>query len=249
MSHNMVHATLNGQFEIVIPEHRAKREAWYTAQGWEKARLNSMHEHIGKGDVVFYVGSEEAEFPALLTIWGADVVMFEPNPLVWPNALAIWQANGLKAPRGIYVGFASSVTDDNPPNRAPGAEGMVTPGDWPQSAYGEVIGNHGFKELYQEADAFPQIRIDDYVERTGIVPTAISFDCEGSGFEVMKGAERTLLEHRPKIWASWHPEFKFHQYGVYLSEARGWVRDKDYDEQLLAYDHEVHMLYTPREVR
>ena len=95
----MVKAKLNGLFEIILPEHRAARPEWYTEEGWEKARLEKLHEEIKRQKlnkikpVVYYVGAEEGEMSALCQIWGADVVLFEPNPLVWPNIRAIWEAN------------------------------------------------------------------------------------------------------------------------------------------------------------
>ena len=51
----MVKVIINGEFEIVLPKHRADRPDWYQPHGWEKPRLKSMHENIGKGDVVYYL--------------------------------------------------------------------------------------------------------------------------------------------------------------------------------------------------
>ena len=244
----MVKAKLNGLFEIILPEHRAARPEWYTEEGWEKARLEKLHEEIKRQKlnkikpVVYYVGAEEGEMSALCQIWGADVVLFEPNPLVWPNIRAIWEANNLRQPIGHFVGFASNTTDESPPHRNIDIDGVVKDG-WPSCAYGEVIGNHGFKELYQEADAFPQIKIDDYAARTGIVPTIITFDCEGSDWEVMKGAEKTLIDHKPTIFGSVHPEFMFHQFNQYSADFRRWIKAFGYNETILDYQHELHVLY------
>jgi hypothetical protein len=41
----------------------------------------------------------------------------------------------------------------------------------PAVADGPVIGGHSFTELYNESDAYPQIKIDDFVASPGIVPT------------------------------------------------------------------------------
>ena len=48
----MVKAVINGEFEIMLPKHRADRPEWYTEKGWEKPRLKSMHEKIGKGGFI-----------------------------------------------------------------------------------------------------------------------------------------------------------------------------------------------------
>ena len=58
----MIKTTLNGEFEIVLPKHRAERPEWHSEDGWEKPRLKSMYKHIGNGDVVYYVGAEEESF-------------------------------------------------------------------------------------------------------------------------------------------------------------------------------------------
>lgn len=244
MSSKMVKATLNGKFDIILPKHRADRPEWYTEVGWEKARLEAMHEHVKTGDIVYYVGAEEGEMSALCSIWGADVVLFEPNPKVWPNIRAIWEANKLKIPLGNYVGFASNTTEETPEHLDPNIDGVVKDG-WPLCAYGEVIGDHGFRELYQESDAVPQVKIDDYVARTGIIPTVITFDCEGSDWQVVRGAEQTLRDHKPAIFASIHPEFMFHQLGEYSRDFRNWIIDLGYRETLLDWQHEGHFLYEP----
>lgn len=234
----MIKAKLNGKYEIIIPEHRAARPEWYTDAGWEKARLDSMHEHIGKGDVVYYVGSEESEFPALCQLWGAKVVLIEPNPKVWSNAKAIWEANNLEFPHGLFEGFASNVTSED-------AHGALYTDDWMPHAHEEIIGDHGFKELYLEAKNYPQIRLSELVGYSNIeYPTAISIDVEGSEWRVLEGLESILSSHlKPKIWLSGHPEFMFHQYGEYLSELRKWIKDFGYTEILLDYQHEVHLYY------
>lgn len=245
----MVKCTLNGEFKITIPKHRADRPDWYTDEGWEKPRLQKLHAEIkrqvanGIRPVVYYVGAEEGEMPALCQMWGARVVMFEPNPLVLPNIKAIWEANNLDTPYGFFVGFASNKTDLNPPNQDPLAVGFTT--EWPEASYGEVIGDHGFKELYQQADAFPQITLDDVAKQLD-PPTIISFDCEGSEWQVMKGAVDIMNTYHPVIFASISPEFMFHQFNQYSRDFRNWIMDHGYSEELIEYKHELHTVYNPR---
>jgi hypothetical protein len=97
----MVKARRNGMYDIVLPKHRADRPQWYSPEGWEKARLAALGNEItrqrdaGGEPVVYYVGAEEGEMAALCQIWGANVVLFEPNQRVWSNIKAIWEANAL----------------------------------------------------------------------------------------------------------------------------------------------------------
>ncbi len=241
----MVDCLINGKFKIKLSEHRAKRSEWHSKEGWEKKRLESMHKHIGKGDVVYYVGAELGEMPALCQMWGAEVVLYEPNHTAWPVIKAVWKANKLKRPLGLLAGFASNI-EKLPTNANKDlfdgigwANGKDT---WPIYSQGKIVESHGFSELYKEADGLPQYKIDNTV-KIKKPPTAISLDVEGSEWKVLRGAEKTLAQYRPKIWLSGHPEFMFHQYGIYLTDLRNWIKAIGYKETLLDYQHEVHLFY------
>jgi FkbM family methyltransferase len=231
----MVKAILNGEWEITIPKHRADRPEWYTENGWEKLRLKSMHDNLVDGDVVYYVGAEEGEMSALCQIWGAEVVLFEPNPKVWSHMPAIWKANNLKNPLATIPCFAS---DEN------NSLIRIYRDEFPPEAYQNIEAAHGFKELYLEGSMYGQVKIDDCVSFYGLKPpTIITLDVEGSEFKVLRGAEEVLKQYKPKIWLSGHPEFMFHQWGLYLSELRGWIKQLGYTETILDYQHEVHLYY------
>lgn len=230
----MVETFLNGRYKIVLPKHRADRVEWHQPQGWEKKRLDHMHEHIGKGDVVFYVGSEEGEFPALCQMWGAEVVLFEPNPKVWGNTKAIWEANNLEPPV-TFQGFCSEV------DRIVDIKGALQHG-FPPCADDEIVAAHGFKELNKEADNYNQIRIDSI---NAHIPTVISLDVEGSEGHVLRGAEATLRKHKPKIYLSLHPEFLRAEFDEWGADIRHWLIDMGYKETLIDYPfHEVHLMYS-----
>lgn len=226
----MIDTLINGKWTIKLPEHRAKRPEWFTDQGWERARLDSMHEHLSEKDTILYVGAEEGDMAGLCAMWGAQVALFEPNDRVWPNIKAIWDANKLPAPVFTFPGFASTVT----------TERYV--GDlvhkFPRCADGPVIGDHGFKELSDPGE-IPQMKIDSYPFDF----TAMSIDVEGSEWEVLKGGENAIKEYMPKIWLSVHPEFMFRLYGQYQFELRKWIKDLGYKEKILDYQHELHLFY------
>lgn len=231
----MVKCKLNGQFDIVLPEHRANRPEWYTEQGWERKRLDHMHSTIKKNDVVYYVGSEEADMTALCALWGARVVLFEPNPKVWSNARAIWEANDLPTPF-TFQGFCSTETEiiDQPNSFKKG---------WPECASLPIEAAHGFKELDKEATNYNQTRIDDIVKQY-LPPKHIMLDVEGSEGHVLRGAENTLREHRPNIYLSLHPEFLRENFDEWGAELRKWIIDIGYKETLIDYPlHECHLVY------
>jgi FkbM family methyltransferase len=231
----MIKTILNGEFEIVLPKHRADRPEWHQPHGWEKIRLKSMHERIGKGDVVYYVGSEQGEFPALCQMWGAEVVLFEPNPKVWSHLPLTWTSNNLELPMACIPGFASNKIN----NLA-----RVYFNQWPPEVNNEIKAAHGFKELYLEGDTYGQITIDSCVYDHKIKPpTVISLDVEGSEWRVLEGAEKALREHKPKIWLSGHPEFMLQQWNESLYNLRQWIKGLGYQETLLDYQHEVHLFY------
>ena len=232
----MVRCVLNGKYPLIIPDHRAARPDWQPEHGcWEGPRTEAMHDRIGPGDVVFYIGAEEGEFPALCSAWGAEVYLFEPNPKVWSNIRAIWEANGLDMPI-CFDGFASNVT---------ATLGHTVAREWPPSAFEEIIAAHGFKELHCEAENYPQIRLDDVYEQFGQAPTVISFDVEGSEFQVLRGAERVVEECKPTIFASIHPEMMMMHWGEWSRDLRNWIISRGYRETILDYAHELHCVYEP----
>jgi FkbM family methyltransferase len=231
----MIKAILNGEFEMTLPKHRADRPEWYQPHGWEKLRLKSMSDHIGNNDVVYYVGAEEGEFPALCQMWGAEVVLFEPNPKVWSHFPITWSANNLKIPMACIPGFASDKTNNL---------SRIYYNEWPPEVNNVIEAAHGFKELHLEGDTYGQITIDSCVYEHGIKPpTAISLDVEGSEWRVLGGAEMVLREYKPKIWLSGHPEFMLQQWNEALYDLRQWIKGLGYTETLLDYQHEVHLFY------
>lgn len=235
----IVKATINGHFEMMLPKHRAERPEWYYPTGWEKARLESMYDEIvfsghPEKEVVYYVGAELGEMPALCAMWDAQVVLFEPNDKAWPVIKQTFDANNVK-PKAFFKGFASDVTklihDPFP---------MF---EWPPEVDREITTEHGFNQLYQEADSFNQIKIDDYVALSLLIPTVITMDVEGSEGRVLRGAVETIKKYKPKLWLSIHPEFLITQYGEWSYELRQWLRGLGYKETILDYQHELHVFY------
>lgn len=199
-----------------------------------------MSLNIGPGDYVWDVGSEEADLSGLYQSWighgDGGIVLMEPNCAVWPNAKLIWEANDLKPPIFCWVGFAGN---EDRGWDVPVDLGKTDP--WPKCAYGPVISDHGFAQLNERPD-IPAIRLDTLREWIG-APTVITIDCEGSEYEVLKGAGVILSEHKPLVFCSIHPEFMREQYNTEPKELYQLMSDLGYREKFLAKDHEIHVAW------
>lgn len=259
--------TINGRWDLWLPEHRANRAEWVT--GWEAARLDSMAANIHPGDVVFDVGTEEGDLSALYAQWVQNsaswdesvvtedgvttvevspqvggVVLIEPNPRVWSNIRAIFDGNDLPDPLACVVGFAGEKTGTNPSWDGEHVT-RTDPADvWPSCAFGPLIGDHGFLNLSERPDV-PVITIDTLATDYGC--DAITVDVEGAELFVMRGAELTLRRDRPLVWISVHPEFANAMYGVHEQDLHSFMHSCGYVKRWLARDHEHHWLYAPEE--
>jgi FkbM family methyltransferase len=232
----MVETTINGRWTLKLPEHRAARPVW---AWWEATRLACMHHYLGQGGhVVYEIGAEEGDFPALWSSWGNDVVLFEPNERVWPNIKAIWEANDLNPPLTCFVGFAGSTDDDS---------ATAWSGRFPACADGPVISDHGFLNLCERPDV-QRTTIDKLashpLERE---PTAISIDVEGAELHVLRGAEDVLRMHRPLVWVSVHRDFMRDMYGDTPEQVDEFMTAVGYEKTPLTTDHEQHVFYWPKE--
>lgn len=276
---------INGRWHLWLPEHRAKRAQWSLDNGgWETERLAAMHDVISvaplvefEGDrfsplppiprhLVFDIGAEEGDFPALWASWGANVVMVEPNPKVWPNVRAIFEANQLEdRVRGWFVGFAgteprapawqpSSYAQPGyaragttwPDTAVEGPQGV----SWPVCAYGEVIGDHGFLALPERPDV-PVATIDELADWHG-PPTVITLDIEGAELVALRGAERVLSVAKPIVFMSIHLDecwIDRHYEGDTPEAIHEFMEDRGYVGTWLARDHEEHWQFRHPEGR
>lgn len=237
---------INGKYKMRLLKHRAD---FYRDRIWESERLDSMRRNIGKHDVVYYVGAEQGEMPALLQKWGAEVCLFEPNHTAWRSIRETWKLNKLKRPLGLFATFVGAETQlhpTNPDKELYEGEGWILGEDnWPAYSKGNLITESSFSELHNEKDGLPIISIDDVAANTK-GPTAMSIDVEGAELEVLKGAEATLLEYKPKIWLSVHPQFLKDYWNTTPNKVLKWLADRGYESELLADVHEQHYLCTPR---
>lgn len=243
----MIPTLINERWTLLLPAHRAERQEWPV---WEIERLAAMAELIGPGDLVYDIGAEEGDFPALWASWGADVVLAEPNPRVWPNIRAIFEANGLEdRVRGWWVGFAGDEPRDCPEWDAEHVHAADGRG-WPSCALGRIIGDHGFLVLPERPDC-PVITIDQ-LAMFYEPPSVITIDVEGAELTVLRGARGVLASARPAVFVSVHIDMpwideKFP--GDTGDKVAEYMESLGYSGRHLATDHEEHWEWRHREGR
>lgn len=196
-----------------------------------------MADVIGPGDVVYDIGSEEGDMPALWAQWGADVVLAEPGRSVWPNIRAVWDANELDLPLLCWAGFVA----DGP------ASHMHRSG-WPPCAQGPIETDHGFCRVEERPD-LPCTTIDAIVATGVAPPTVLTIDVEGAEHLVLEGARQTLADHRPHVFVSVHPPFMEAHYGIGngADHIRVMMAAMGYPvARVIAVDHEEHWWFDTR---
>lgn len=257
-SPRMVSTMINGRWQLLLPEHRHARPEW---PWWEAQRLAAEH-HVVDGlqrelgspwsdvhsaepipaarPLVYCVGAEEGDFPALYASWGANVVLFEPNERVWPNIRAIFEANQLEdRVQATFAGFAGRQTvmhHDRDPHL-----GSI----WPNCASGDVIGDHGFCNLWERPD-IDSISLSWFVaqgERDQLVPDMITIDVEGAELEVLRGAGTVLKIAKPVVFVSIHPEMIEDRYKATHHDLHDFMQDHGYESRFLCTDHEEHWFF------
>lgn len=245
----MIPTLINERWEILLPEHRAARPEWPI---WEARRMEAMWEAItdwtrfvgeaGRRPVVWDVGAEEGDMPALYQTWGADVYLIEPNPRVWPNIRAIWEANQLEGPAGWYVGLVG----DKPhmPDRSD-VDDTPTAG-WPACAFGPVIVDHGFRHLKDGQGHTPTTTLDILRDSGWNPPDIVTMDVEGGELSVLRGAAAMLRRWKPILFVSVHPAFMRDMYGHDAYDVlRLLCGEYGYTADLVADEHEAHWMFTP----
>jgi len=241
----MVNTLINGEYELLLPDHRAARPEWKLENGgWEVKRIEAMIDEINafqfgyktnRFPIVFDIGTEEGDISALLAKYTpCEIVLFEPNNRVWSCIRAIWEANDLPGPLDFYSGFLSN-------------ESKVADQIHWDSIHSDIVPDHGFKQLYEKYPDVPQVKMDDWCMAKGIYPDVITMDVEGSEFEVVKGAEAVLRKLRPVIFMSVHPVFMKEHYNQEVGVLLKFMHDIGYRHEVIELDyHEFHIKFSPK---
>lgn len=235
---------VNGRWVIDTPDVIADWDGgsgdYSVRRGWEFARFESLEQNLCYGDVLFEIGAEHGWMSALIgrEMCGTEnMVLFEPSPEFWINIRKIWDYNGLNAPKACYQGFVAETTTGGYVDGWPECA-IPDHAEIPSMAYRQYGLDFGY--------TIPSTTIDDFIVHTGIAPDAINMDVEGSEIFIVRGAMGTLLQRRPLVWISIHPELLVRDHGSSKQEVLDVMEQANYEGHFLGEDHEEHWFFTPR---
>lgn len=246
----MKRALINGRREMILPDQIADWDAitgnHEDRQGWEFERFESFGKHLKRGMTFFDVGAEHGWISAVIGrefVGPENMVLFEPSPEFWINLRLIWEANDLPAPKACFPGFVSSSSSVKSVSRAP---------KWPKwTGNGTAeVNAMAYRSMSNPKDVIeiPTVSIDDFVRMTKIHPEVINVDVEGAEIFVMQGARTTLMEDRPLVWLSVHPDLMLRDFGFSRVEALfEFMSNSGYGREYLGTDHEQHHFFAPLE--
>lgn len=228
--------SFNYDYELWLNEPLA---SWDVFDYWERERIESMRTHLKKGDILFDIGTEQGWCNLVYAqmVGPENMVLIEPTQEFWPNIKALWDKNysGTK-PKGFWSGLFGNDDDE---------EWIKEYEYWPKATKGDLIDRNKYQYLHDNDGTIKQTTVDVYVKLTGFVPDALTMDTEGSEFLILKGAEQTLKNHKPKLWISVHPDMALRDYGVKENQLDNYLTTLGYKGQHLATDHEEHWYYDP----
>ena len=197
------------EYEFWLPRPLAD---WDVFAVWERERFHSMRDNLTHGDVLFDVGTEQGWCNLIYAsfVGPENMVLIEPTTEFWPNIQATWSRNyPLIWPAAYYHGLLSDKTNDDRTDFL----------NWPTAIEGPLIDRNKYQYIWDNTQNIPEMRLDDLVTRSEVIPDAITMDVEGAELLVLQGAINTLIDYHPKVWASVHPDMALEHYGHSLAAA------------------------------
>ena len=208
---------------------------WDVFDEWERVRTRSMRQHLRNGDILFDIG---AEMGWLSVIYGqmvgaSNMVLFEPTAEFWPNIEALWHKNFDAEP----LDTVNALVGNKP-------QGKIETGKWPECSNGDLIEKLSYTLIHENPKQIPTTTIDEYIYQTGITPTALTIDTEGSELLILQGAKDILAKRNLKVWVSVHPDLALKDYGVESQYAvYEFMKEQGYEGSMVGQDHEQHYYF------
>lgn len=227
------HATWQYTMQLPVP-----LSDWDVYDYWEKERIYSMREHLKKGDTLFDIGTEQGWCNIVYAnfVGPENMVLIEPTQEFWPNIEAIWHKNYNVEPRGFYDGLLGQSTNDQRDIKELSTK-------WPEATKADLVDKNKYQYLHANDENVPELTVDDYVEKSGIVPDALTMDVEGAELLILKGAEKTLKQYHPKCWISVHDDLGRRDYDTAPEDTIAYMESLGYVGEHLATDHEAHWYF------
>lgn len=204
---------IHGEEAIFLkPQHRA------CAEDAEPKVFAALKERAKAGGVVLDIGANVGVYSLLMARWvgpTGKVYAFEPAPQTLQDLRDHVAIN--KMSKHIEV-VDQAVSDQK-------GEAVF----YAHSTSGENSLNPGFAKRLSEAQAVkvPVTTVDEFCEKNKIAPTLLKIDVEGFEIHVLRGAQETLLRHRPSLVIEMHPMF-WKEIGVTIEEIRIFFSKLDY---------------------
>lgn len=238
----------NPGWDFILPDSIAE---WDAITHWECERLASMQANLHPGQVLFDIGTEHGWLSAVYGgfVGYENMVLVEPSAEMWVDIHKTWAANSFADPAYCFPGFMSDTGDATFAKTGKGKAAKLVTG-WPEFADVSLpeSGPMAYRNLNHHRESVPTSSVDQFVAATGITPAAVTIDVEGAELLVLTGARKTLLEARPRVWCSVHPDLMERDFGVErVEELFEYMDSLGYKRDYLGTDHEQHHVFWPIE--
>lgn len=196
---------------------RANRRGIY----FERPAMIGLQASIAPGACVFDVGCSYGLITCLMARIGgpaATVHAFEANGQVFEWAQEILRMNGHAEQTVLTRACVGETSEGN-------AEFHSVPG-WQSVA---STRNAEIRHFHADAttEQVPLLSLDDYCARSGVIPSCVKIDVEGSECLVVRGAARLLETH--------HPHLIIETHGLEIDGIGGSVQELTRDLEGLGY--------------
>jgi len=217
---------------VEIAGCRMRLHPAFCTQNWETVEAESYRAfaaEIRPGSTVFDIGAHIGTYTIIaLQLAGPEgrVVAYEPHDYTREHLLRHlqWNASDTRTTvRDLCCGADDGSADFYfIPGQTEGMNGLVPV--------------QGFSK--RTASVVP---LDKEVTDLGIVPDILKIDVEGAEWDVLKGAEQTLIRKHPILFLSLHPP-ALAKRGEAPDDVLEWLNRRGFGHEVIAEDHEIHVL-------